>query len=70
MWACRDSPWLLVIFSVLWGNALISFCFFLATFFSQTRTASIVGYLLSIVGVGVSTLLNFTVFLADAPPVW
>ena len=66
----RPSAGLLILFFALWGNAMISLSFLLATFFSQTRSASIVGYLLAIVGVGVANLLNISVFLAARPPAW
>lgn len=61
---------LLLVFGLLWGNLLIVFCFFTSTFFSQTRTSSIIGYLLAIIGVGVSNLLNLSIFLGDRPPFW
>ena len=45
-------------------------CCLLATLFSRARTASVVGYLIVIVAVGVSNLLNSSVFLGMTPPLW
>ena len=66
-----QSPWtLLLVVMLVWGHALIAMCCLLATLFSRARTASVVGYLIVIVAVGVSNLLNSSVFLGMTPPLW
>ncbi|EGC36362.1 hypothetical protein DICPUDRAFT_87445 [Dictyostelium purpureum] len=51
-----------------WGHAMVSFSFFLSTFFKKTRTASIFCYFLVIVSVNLNSLLSFQVYLNSAPP--
>ena len=64
----QTSPALLIIYLFLWGNVLVSLCFLLSTFFSKSRTASVAGYLIVIISVNVSNLLNSSVFLGTFPP--
>lgn len=64
----QTNPALLIIYLFLWGNVLISLCFLFSTFFSKSRTASVAGYLIVIISVVVSNLLNTSVFLAKFPP--
>jgi len=66
----QTSSALLIIMFLLWGHALIGLCFLLSTFFSKARTASVVGYLIVIISVGISNLLNSTAFLTSTPPIW
>ena len=40
------SPVILFMYLFIWGNCLISFSFLLSTFFSKTRTAVAVGFIL------------------------
>eukprot|EP01133_Synstelium_polycarpum_P015460 gene15460-18343_t len=50
-----------------WGNAMITFSFFLSTLFQRTRTATIFCYFLLIISVIVNLVLSAVMF-ADTPP--
>jgi len=59
----------MLLFLFGWGNAQITFSFFLSTLFKKTRTASIFCYFLVIISVIVNLVLSAQLYLETAPPV-
>ncbi|KAF2073997.1 hypothetical protein CYY_004704 [Polysphondylium violaceum] len=65
----KGSAFAMVMFLFGWGNAQITFSFFLSTLFKRTRTASIFCYFLVIISVIVNLVLSAQLYLTTAPPV-
>ncbi|KAN0026827.1 hypothetical protein ACTFIV_007818 [Dictyostelium citrinum] len=58
----QGSPFALFLLLLLWGLSMVSFAFFLSTFFKRTRAASIFGYFFVMVMVN----LNYTLSLFNS----
>ncbi|KAK5583708.1 hypothetical protein RB653_005306 [Dictyostelium firmibasis] len=65
----KGSQLAMFLFLFAWGNSMITFSFFLSTFFKKTRAASIFGYFLVIIAVNLNSILSFQVFKDSTPPV-
>ncbi|KAN0029592.1 hypothetical protein ACTA71_007723 [Dictyostelium dimigraforme] len=65
----KGSQFAMFLFLFGWGNSMITFSFFLSTFFKKTRAASIFGYFLVIIAVNLNSILSFQVFKNSIPPV-
>ncbi|KAM9956625.1 hypothetical protein ACTFIR_003351 [Dictyostelium discoideum] len=65
----KGSQFAMFLFLFAWGNSMITFSFFLSTFFKKTRAASIFGYFLVIIAVNLNSILSYQVFKDSTPPV-
>ncbi|KAK5574544.1 hypothetical protein RB653_009797 [Dictyostelium firmibasis] len=54
----KGSPFALFLLLLLWGLSMVSFAFFLSTFFKRTRAASIFGYFFVMVMVNLNSVLS------------
>lgn len=54
----KGSPFALFLLLFLWGLSMVSFAFFLSTFFKRTRAASIFGYFFVMVMVNLNSTLS------------
>ncbi|KAM9979550.1 hypothetical protein ACTFIY_008779 [Dictyostelium cf. discoideum] len=54
----KGSPFALFLLLLLWGLSMVSFAFFLSTFFKKTRAASIFGYFFVMVMVNLNSTLS------------
>ena len=59
---------LILIVFILWGLVQIPLSFFLSTMYNRTRTSSIMGYLIVILGVITSLILNSALYSTDEMP--
>eukprot|EP00002_Diphylleia_rotans_P007930 TRINITY_DN1758_c0_g1_i16.p1 TRINITY_DN1758_c0_g1~~TRINITY_DN1758_c0_g1_i16.p1 ORF type:complete len:1757 (-),score=347.90 TRINITY_DN1758_c0_g1_i16:421-5691(-) len=46
----QTDPAVIILFFFLWGNALIAFSFLLSTFLNSKRAATVVGYIIALIG--------------------
>ncbi|KCV69346.1 hypothetical protein H696_03778 [Fonticula alba] len=64
----ETSPVVYLTIYLLWGHALVCLSFLFSTLLTNSKTATMIGYLIVIIGVSSSNLLNLTVFLETSPP--
>ncbi|EGG13872.1 ABC transporter A family protein [Cavenderia fasciculata] len=64
----QGSPFAMALLLFGWGNAMITFSFFLSTIFKTTRVATVTCYFLVIIGVIVNIVLGVQFFENSAPP--
>eukprot|EP01113_Clastostelium_recurvatum_P037192 TRINITY_DN5407_c1_g1_i1.p1 TRINITY_DN5407_c1_g1~~TRINITY_DN5407_c1_g1_i1.p1 ORF type:complete len:917 (-),score=122.67 TRINITY_DN5407_c1_g1_i1:648-3347(-) len=66
----ESSPSVLFLLLFAWGHAQIALAILLSTFFSKTRTASIISYLLVLIGVVLNLVLSSRVWVGRGPPLY